>query len=794
MLSVTDNFLAIWRNRASKFAVRKIKYKRRYLAGASIVYEENWQELRMSDFLQIGTKSATLDTVQSGVFNTSNIILHLRNSKHEWSPYNQEGIFGPDAVAANGYIPYRTMFQVEAGYELADGTEELTTQFLGYFVDFSMNPGTFEAEISGKELDFKEADAQRVSDTFGDPTPEATIPSIGNGTITDFRTTSTGVGFVDQVRVGGVVKKEGTDYTLSDIGAPGLGALISFVTAPAAAEGNIDTVGKKWKANKKLEELAVDLCDYCGFTASNRTIEAVVFPNKIPSVNTRDSQADWQNTGYSNANTDTASSAGDVKTALLVIPPLTEDSSGLPTSVTINYNTASWCVNLTRLDAAGYFMFLRRNYTATTTGRPTYYIKRVQNGGFFTYRIELWRQDPAPEPNPAVNTLLGYTAWVSGMKPVLITRNASTGRIFVQQKDDASYIDVTDTTYNATVFNVSGLFGLIGDYAMALPNVVDDVNGVFKADQCAYDSGEIDLLTVPEQWGQGLVYATLNSGTVTMQTSTAPTSGGTYEALSNLTLAGNIQSTLSRWFKFRLIFNHQAWNYLTPVVSKVTIGFYSTTIVVALADFSGKDCWQAFNTLARTCNYELQVNGAGKLLFRPKSTSTTPVIILDQRDCAGTPTMKPGWKEVRNNSQVSYPPYYKEYNSDTLPETAPTSKDIYKERIINVPMDGFLLANDADIATGMAQLGHDSNYRAKRRLRVPLRLIPFLELSDPIQLSYYVDPLDKNNIFGDPLKKFAPTFGDTTAVFLRDVLFKVVGINQQYKENKTDVQLEEILL
>jgi|GEM_PF-4915172 hypothetical protein len=791
MLTVSDAFLAAWRNPAAKFEVHRIKYKRRYAAGGAFVYEADWNTLEMKNFVQLGDASSTLDTVTGGVFNASNIVLSLRNNRYEWSPYNQAGVFGSDAVATAGYQAYRTLFQIEAGYLLPDGTAEVPVQFTGYMVDFSMSPdkGIFEATISGKELDFKENDAQKVSAAF---TEEATSPAIGNGVITDFYTTSVGVGFVNQVRVGGVVKKEGVDYTISETGEYNKPAKISFNIAPAAGEGNIDTSGIKWLTGQKIEELAEAICDYCGIT--DRIIEEVLFPNLVASVKTIDDQADWQNTGYVKTLTDTSTAPGDVTTALLAIPPLTADSLSYGTALTINYNSASWCVLLNRADGLGTFTFLFDNFvSATLNGRPAYYIKRVYSG--YDSRIELWRTDPRTSPTPSVQTLLGVTSWqnVNNNKNILITRDASTGRIYVKQKDDPSYIDVTDTTYNATTFDTSFLYGATGDYAMVLPNVVDTVNGVFKADQCTYESGEHDLLVVPDQWGVFTTYATLNGGTVAVQTRTAPTSGGTYEAYSALTAGGVVQSTLSRWFKFKLTFNHQAWNYLSPVVNKVTIDFYSATVAVALADFSGQNCYQALQTLAGIFNGEIGFTGAGVFFFRTKSTSATPVLTLNQKQIVRISSFKPGWNEVRNNCQVSYDPYYKEYNSVSAGESFPTSKDIYNDRIENKSMGGFMLANDADIATGMAQIGYEAKHVAKRRVRLQCKLIPFLELSDVIQVAYYEDPLLESNVFGDPMQKFAPAFGESQAVLLRDVVFKVVGINQQYKSGITDLQLEEIL-
>ena len=93
MKTVSQEFLEQWRNPSSKFAIRQIKYKRRYWDTDEFVYETDWQILEMHDFSQINSIAQQLDTIKLNEFKMSNITLELNNNDNQWLPYNAQGIF-----------------------------------------------------------------------------------------------------------------------------------------------------------------------------------------------------------------------------------------------------------------------------------------------------------------------------------------------------------------------------------------------------------------------------------------------------------------------------------------------------------------------------------------------------------------------------------------------------------------------------------------------------------------------------------------------------------------------------
>ena len=827
MLTVSDAFLTAWRNRSCKFAVRKVSYKRRYWNGSAFVYEAEWRELAMRDFLDIGTKNEALDTVQANIFKTSNITLRLRNLDFRWSPYNTAGLFGADDVAENGYQAYRTMFKVEAGYTLADGSDELPIQFTGYLVDFNMPPfgGVFEADIAGRALDLEEADAQEISDPVSDG---EVSPSVGDGVITDFRTTAVGVAFIDSVYVGETLKVEGSDYTISDVNDVDQGALIKFKVPPQLADGDITWNGSTWKQNKKVEELAELLCDYAGIESADRTIEPVLFPSGAPGFKQISDQAGWEN-GSLLQNISAEAVVDSITRKWMLVDDFSNNNytsprawtfsgSGTPSAASGYLSVAmspsqQYIMHTPLVAAAGTWRF-RAKYTPSSTpgGQFNIFFQKLGTN-YLSDGYAIQYNGPYDGVNPVVTlrrmlyTGGSYTyyslgtifqsAVPSGWHEWVITKS-DTGEIKVYY-DNTLMLTVTDTSFgSASYFAITGATagddystGEIDDIYYA-PLVLDGTAAFDGEPAAVYESEEFDLLEAPTAWGRLEVSEILNSGSIVYSTAVRDPSG-TWDDWTEISGTGQILSDLKQMLKIRVAITPAAGSMTPPSCRSVKANFTSSTIFVSLAVFTGMNCWQALESLADKCNYEIGVDASARFFFRSKNTSTTPVLELDQRDVVRVSSFKPGWKEVRNVSQVYYAPYRKKYDSSSLPETAPTSENIFGERLLNKTMTGFLLANDADIATGMAQIGHDDRYRPRRRLRVDFRLIPFLELSDPIQLALYINPIDEDTVFGDPLQ-VRPMFGANYAVPLRPTLFKVLGANQQYQAGITSAQLEEILV
>ena len=185
MKTATQSFLDTWAKKDGKPEVVAVYYKRRYWNGAAYAYEAAWTQIPAHRFENIGQITWKLDTPLLNNIKASNVTLYLKNLDWEWVEQNQTtGVFAPDTASAGGYDPFLMQFQVKFGYKLPSGATELLTIFTGVAIDYihDTQQGHTEVLVSGNEYLLQAATPRAVTDSFGNPTPEACVPSTGDGT------------------------------------------------------------------------------------------------------------------------------------------------------------------------------------------------------------------------------------------------------------------------------------------------------------------------------------------------------------------------------------------------------------------------------------------------------------------------------------------------------------------------------------------------------------------------------------------------------------------------------------
>lgn len=830
---VSQAFVNAWNNRTEKYVVRELRYKRRYWNGSAFVYEANWKTLTMRDFKSVGSIVQQLDTIKLNEFRTSNLTVTLNNDRNLWSPYNVYGYFGADDIATAGYKAYKTLFQIYSGYELADGTEELVCQFTGYLTDYNINPrdGYIEMTLTGFEEKLRGKDAKTTLSTAF--TDEAMVPAAGDGSNKDFYTTSTGVAYLEGngVKLDGVSMQEGVEYTISNTAKPGEGAKISFADAPAP--GVVPTAsGRKWAGTQKIETLVAALCDTAGITSGERIIENVLFPNGINGYKQLDLQAEWEDgSTLQNITTTlgdriaqkwlkiddfadgtmekwqavyaydsgTAASAASGKLVLTATSP-GPDGKMIAYGITnLNKHSGTWRWKGSLSASAPIGIMVSSGFWFMCAGTSNY------GGGIFVAGYGLIYDHNADtlvfrkqsygfgiqRTDTAVASGLG-----TGEHEFHVTRdNSGEFKIYVDQVLKAT---TTDNDFYSGFF-MCQLWVSYSSGTLSLDDLYfsDGLESdTPTADAALFTSKEYDILSVPKAWGIIEKSETLNGGTIAYYVASHAASGQAYTDGEFVLATPQILAELRQFFKIRVAITPGAGKFFSPWCNKVKANFTTSEIFVALANFLGMTCYAAIQKLGKLCNYEWGFAGDGTFFFRSKSASTTPLLYLTAKDIVSISSVKPGWNEIINVAQVPYDGnYYREYNSATLPEASPTSQDTFGDRIKSDTASDFLLANDADLASGVAQIIHDDNYLERLRVSMTLRFIPFLYLSDTLQIDYADDPLQKDYIFGDRLQKFgSQAFGEAgNEMLFREKLFKVVGIRQREDDEMTDATLEEII-
>lgn len=221
-----------------------------------------------------------------------------------------------------------------------------------------------------------------------------------------------------------------------------------------------------------------------------------------------------------------------------------------------------------------------------------------------------------------------------------------------------------------------------------------------------------------------------------------------------------------------------------------------TAVVLTMANFTGMTCYEAVQKLAKLADYEWGFDSTGTMFFRSKTpASLTPIVSISQADgISEVLEFRPGYGDVINTAKVTNETYFREYNSDTLPESSPKSSETFLIQILTEDYTDFLLAYDPIIAAGRAQNIHDANYRPRRRARIKSKIIPFAELSDVLEWSFFNNPRMADNIFGDPLETWgASAFGVPTNVLARELPGKSISIVMNPNDCTGEYELQEVL-
>ena len=272
--ALSTDFLDKWKQKQGRGAVVLVAYKRRYLDGSDFVYEPNWTQWTMRDYVEVGQINWKLDTPLLNIIKMSNVNIRFKNSDYQMLETNTtSGFFAPDAVATVGYDPHLTMFRVLYGYRLDDGTIETVNLFTGVALEplYDIDGGYVDFQVSGMEYLLLTADAQKVSTAV-------TGGATTNTAAREYATNFPGIAFITNVYAGGVLVDK-NNYSISGVGIFGASAVIATNYDPVGA---ITYDGAYWHTLAKMEDLVLMLAQEGGVD-SGASISAVTWPGQTGS-------------------------------------------------------------------------------------------------------------------------------------------------------------------------------------------------------------------------------------------------------------------------------------------------------------------------------------------------------------------------------------------------------------------------------------------------------------------------------------------------------------------------------
>lgn len=807
MKSVSAAFKTVWARKYGRKECVRVLYLRAYWNGSAYVYESpstvsGWNELEQDAVPPLRTITWKLDTPNLNEFRASTVVLTMNDLKREWLPADAPpSLFAPDSTATLGYLPPLTKFRVQFGYILDDGTKEWCSLFTGLLDDYRMDgeDGATELTITDFSRKLREGDAQNVSDTF---TLEDCDPATGDGTETEFDTTSIGVGRIDDVQVNGVSKTQGTDYSVSRLNQDGP-ARISFTVAPTNTH-TVKVSGIKWKADLSIEDLVELLLAEAGIT--DYTVNAVIFPGGVSSSKTIDTSADWA--AGARTNIEYISSGGDIGRQWFTIDKFADgDITSAP----------AW----TQLGSGVVVTSGKMIVGGNSTNGPVVYTPHDRQVGTFECKLT---------PVAARSFLMMVLPWMgdsygygfiiqtNGVIALIDSNRTSVG------SGDHTLTDGVEYTVRLTR-NVDGDMQLYVDgvlrasvtgsaavnctrFLVSNSNPGSSTGDCIKLDDIYYSpsletseavsdsdavwvSAEQDLSAAPTAWGILERTETLNGGTITYETAVSNSSGAGYDAYVAIAADGTIQSALKRYLKIRVTITPASGSRVSPMCSKLIARYSTAGVFLAVANFTSKTCYQAIQRLAQLADYEWGFTGTGSFFFRSKTVSGDAAIELNQENAiASLNSYRPGYDAVITKGRVRSgqdDEYEESYSCADAGESSPTPIDKYGERVRDESLTDLLLANDAQIALARARSIHDNNHLPKKTFSLDCRLIPHIDLSDIASVSYHNRPRDKNPMFGDHLQTFEDSaFGPALNVLANDMRNKIVGVTHTFAKNRQD--------
>lgn len=723
------------------------------------------------------------------------------------------GVWRKDATATVGYDPVGSEFTISYGYITdTDGTEEYLDLFTGIVQDdpkFDSTSGVVTISLVGKsEAKLEAADAQNVCVTV---TGAATSPTDGNGVLLAFSAVVKSIWEITNVTWNAIVRTQGTDYTLDDLNDAEVAPTINFEASSVPGAFPITFDYRRWYRDKSISELVGYLCDAAGISSGDRTIEEPVFDSVASSVN-ENTKAEFD-AGTVITNIDTTTE-GYIKRKWHTIDTFADgDLTASPAWITVSgtpsivggklkvvsgddiytpsdkmTGTWEWKWRLAGSTLHDHVYFICSDSVATKD--PSYSI----HCNFATQYFSLVKHN-----DNVGGVLAAATVDFTSEKTVRVTRTADgVMKVYV---DTVLTLEATDTTVPAcTQFRVaSSAAGSSEQYVddIYYSEAIEPATAVSAA-TATHESSVLDMLAAPSAWATLTRAETLNGGTIAYYTATS-TDGISFDAYVAISGASLILSALKRYIKIKVVITPATGSYTSPVTGLIFANFLATNLFVKSADFTGQNCLEAVQELAIIGGMEFGSNGDGTFFFRNKSVTGAADLVISQKNVIAAVTdFSPGYRDVKNVAQVRYGKsgddgyYFAEYGATEASEASPTTAARFGTKVIEMEIQRLIFSNDAIVAAAIAQKLYELYYRPKRKLKLKCRIIPHLDLSDQLAVSFHDSPLIEKAIFGDPLQRY-PVVGPNSRTLARDITMKVVGHSPDIMRSESVLDLEEVL-
>lgn len=791
-------------------SVRRVSYKRRYWVEASKAYtwEAAWTVLPENEIVSVSPITGKLDTDKLNEFKISNVNLVLKNERRQWKAGKRGGYFGVTDTYPDGFEPYWTKFKIESGYEVA-GVATYVPLFVGVATGFSTSAAsdTIQVDVRGLEALLENANAENVSTLV-------TLENMGtgNGSNKDFTTVHPGVGIVKEVSLNGAVKKTGTDYSISQLNEPTLGAKISFTTAPGSGVA-VKITYRYWKQDVTMESLVKDLLTEAGIPSGNQNVDAVFLSEGVITQQIETTQADFNAGTYDK--TEGTTSPGSIKLNFKNSELLDDFSDGNLTSNPTWTNPYGWTVVSNKASSPGgsdYVLYTSSNraygqwkITFSPVGNQCtlefFFIcntidlsnnsgRRLQNGWSLEYLyshnsdsfVRLWYSYTVGVFTYKNN--FGYFYVPSTTNAVFEIVRFPNGLLEVYMNGTKYYSNTGFTAHSTSAYvgvTTNNYYGYFTDVYIPTSSISGQ-----------HTSRAINLGFPATAYGNLIPTYTLNGGTITFESRTSA-DGSSWD--SWLPVSGAISSTPRQYIQIRSSFSCLSPSTTSPILDQYDFIYTSSSTTIKMANFTGDTVYSAIQKIGSFANYEWGFDELEDFFFRSKNVVIGNYELLDSStNLIDISNFDDGVDRVYSEVKATYGEYSVTVGDDGYTKDGPVAK--YGKRTLTIDGGNLLIAPDKDVATGVAGGFYSAIKYPRMSMKARTKLMEWLDLSDTVSLTFNDNIPARPWFFGDT----SAYLGDKTLYFFGDadqtaknLLCKVVGYRHDTENKISEFDLEEII-